>query len=59
MPSYILSAKYLDIYIKEEFSKVDEEEEVIVNKVQIDIYKYYLKVYNISKIVTVVQVLSF
>jgi hypothetical protein len=59
LPSYILSAKYLDIYIKEEFSKVDEEEEVIVNKVQIDIYKYYLKVYNISKIVTVVQVLSF
>jgi hypothetical protein len=33
--------------------EVNKKEEVIVNEVQSNIYKYYLKAYVISKIVTV------
>jgi hypothetical protein len=56
---YIFSAKYLDIRLKEDFSELEEEKQVIVNKVQSNMYNYYLKAHNTSEIVKVAQALPF
>jgi hypothetical protein len=59
LPLYISSAKFLDTHLKKDFSELKEEKQVIVNKMQSDMYNYYLKAHNTSEIVRIAQVLLF